>query len=102
MWAKRSRSFPGRIPARGFKIGRGAVAFGYFDRDVLDGMPREVPSSAWLGSSASQGGPLLEHVDLVPEWGGALSLLAIPSTDARTLVWMESTGGEPRGTRVRQ
>ena len=84
VWAKRSPTFPGRIPAQGFKIGRGAVAFDYFDRDVLDAMPREVPSSAWLGSYAPSvvGASLVEHAELVPEWGGALSLLAIPGTDA--------------------
>jgi len=84
-WAKRSPTFPGRIPARGFKIGSGAVAFDYYDRDVLDAMPREVPSRAWLGGSAPSmiGASLVEHAALVPEWGGVLSLLAFPSTDKR-------------------
>lgn len=82
VWAKRSATFPGRIPARGFKVGPGAVAFDYYDRNVLDAMPREVPSRAWLGSSASSmvGASLAEHAELVPEWGGVLSLLAMPSS----------------------
>jgi Zn-dependent peptidase ImmA (M78 family) len=84
-WAKRSRTFPGRIPARGFKIGPGAVAFDYYDRDVLDATPREVPLRAWLGHSGTIaiGASVVEHAELVPEWGGVLSLLAIPNNDAR-------------------
>jgi Zn-dependent peptidase ImmA (M78 family) len=83
VWAKRSATFPGRIPAQGFKIGPGAVAFGYYDRHVLDAMPREVPSRAWLGNSAPpmSGASLVEHAELVPEWGGVLSLLAMQITD---------------------
>jgi hypothetical protein len=81
VWAKRSPTFPGRIPAKGFNIGRGSVAFDYHDRDVIDAMPREVPSHAWLGSAAPPaiGASLVEHAELVPEWGGVLSLLAIPT-----------------------
>jgi Zn-dependent peptidase ImmA (M78 family) len=85
VWAKRSATFAGRIPARGFKIGRGAVAFDYYDRDVIDAIPREVPSRSWLGTAAPSriGASLVEHAVLVPEWGGVLSLLAIPSADER-------------------
>jgi Zn-dependent peptidase ImmA (M78 family) len=81
VWAKRSASFPGRIPARGFKIGHGAVAFDYYEHGVIDALPREVPSRAWLGSAAPSGigESLVEHAELVPEWGGVLSLLAVPS-----------------------
>ena len=83
VWAKRSASFPGRIPARGFKVGRGAVTFDYSDRNVLDAIPREVPSRAWLGTSATSaiGASLVEHAELVPEWGGVLSLLTSPSAN---------------------
>ena len=84
VWAKRSSTFPGRIPAQGFKIGFGAVAFDYYDRNVFDATPREVPSPAWLGSFASSavGASLVEHASLVAEWGGVLSVLAIPAADA--------------------
>lgn len=87
VWAKRSPTFPARIPARGFTIGSGAVAFDYYDRNVLDAMPRVVPSPAWLGSSAPSAigtPPLVEHAELVPEWGGVLSLL-VSSANARCL-----------------
>jgi len=80
-WAKRSRTFPGRIPARGFKIGCGTVAFDYYDRNILDAAPRDVPSRAWFGGSAplAIGASLVEHAELVPKWGGVLSLLVIPT-----------------------
>jgi Zn-dependent peptidase ImmA (M78 family) len=85
VWAKRSATFPGRIPAQGFNIGCGAVAFDYYDRNVLDPTPREVPSHAWLGSSAPPmvGAFLVEHAELIPEWSGVLSLLVIPAADSR-------------------
>lgn len=81
VWAKRSATFPSRIPARGFKIGPEAVAVDYYERNTLDATQREVPSRAWLGSAATSGiaASLVEHAELVPEWGGVLSLLAIPS-----------------------
>jgi len=83
VWAKCSSTFSGRIPARGFKIGLGAVAFDYYERNVLDAMPREVPSRAWLGSAASStiGARFIEHAEVVPEWGGVISVVA--STDGR-------------------
>jgi len=77
-WAKRSRSFKGRIPAQ-LKIGAHALAFGYFATGALDTAPRVVPASAWLGtSSALSFDSLVEQAVVVPEpgWGGVLSLLS--------------------------
>ena len=78
VWAKRSRTFPSRIPARGFKIGSDAVAFDCHARNVLDTAPRMVPAPAWFGNDTlpAVGASLLEHAEVVPEWGGVLSLLA--------------------------
>lgn len=82
VWGKCSPTFPGRIPARGFKIGRGTVVFDYVERDVFNDTPREVPPNAWLGSSASAVSAMVEHAELVPEWGGVLSLLVNSDTDS--------------------
>lgn len=79
VWAKRSRTFPGRIPAQ-FKIGAGSIARDLHERAVVDGWARSVPASAWFGNyvPASVGSSLLEHAEVVPEpgWGGVLSLLS--------------------------
>jgi Zn-dependent peptidase ImmA (M78 family) len=84
VWAKRSRTFPGRIPAQ-LKIGEGAIAHDFHQRGLLDDAVREVPATAWLGTAVPSlaGTPLIEHVEVVPEpgWGGMLSLLAIPDAD---------------------
>ena len=85
-WAKRSPTFPGRIPPQA-KIGPGAVAFDYYDRDQLDPRVRVVPASAWFAGDApyAVGASLVEHAEVVPEpgWGGVLSLLGMPSGDAQ-------------------
>lgn len=77
-WAKRSRSFPCRIPAQ-LRIGPGALAFDYFASGALDTAPRVVPASAWLGTGLPLAmTALVEHAAIVPEpdWGGVLSLLS--------------------------
>lgn len=77
-WAKRSRTFAGRIPAQ-LKIGPAAFASACHARGVLDTAPRVVPASAWLGTGLSHSiDALVEHATLVPEpgWGGVLSLLS--------------------------
>lgn len=83
VWAKRSRTFPHRIPAQ-LRIGAGALAHDFHERRVLDDGVREVPAMAWFGSTVPSlaGTSLVEHVDTVPEpgWGGLLSLLAVQST----------------------
>ena len=80
VWAKRSRTFPGRIPSQ-LRIGPGAVAADYYERNVLDASPRALPASTWFGSQSPHrfDGPLLEQAELVPEpgWGGVLSLIGI-------------------------
>ena len=81
-WAKRSRSFPHRIPPK-LRIGPGAVAFDYDGRNALKPSPREVPASAWFAPHVAAGiHRLVEHAEHVPEpgWGGVLSLLASDST----------------------
>lgn len=79
VWAKRSRTFPGRIPAQ-FKIGTGSIAHDLHESTVVDALVRLVPASAWFGSYApdSIGSALIEHAEVVPEpgWGGVLSLLS--------------------------
>lgn len=78
-WAKRSRTFAGRIPAQ-LKIGPGALAFDYHARGLLDAEARVVQPSAWLGTSPPLSiSALVEHAALVPEpgWGGVLSLLSM-------------------------
>jgi len=78
MWAKRSRTFPGRIPAQ-LKIGSGAIAHDLHERTGVDGTARAVPANAWFGNHVptSVGSSLVEHAEVVPEpgWGGVLSLL---------------------------
>ena len=84
-WAKRSRTFAGRIPTQ-LKIGPGAVASDYHARGVIDTAARMVPASAWLGTGrvASPVDSLVEHAVIVPEpgWGGVLSLLSTHETRA--------------------
>lgn len=79
VWAKHSRSFPGRIPPQ-IRIGRGTIACDLHTNQVLDTTAREVPASAWFaaGSVPWSCESLVEHADVVPEpgWGGVLSLLA--------------------------
>ncbi len=83
VWAKRSSAFPGRIPPQ-VDIGRGAVAFDYYQRGQLNPTARMVPAAAWFGSqlASAPGDSLVEHAELVPEpgWGGVLSLLSVPSS----------------------
>jgi Zn-dependent peptidase ImmA (M78 family) len=77
VWAKGNRAFSRRIQSQR-KIGPGSVASDYFERGVLDPMPRVVPATAWFGPDAAANvDPLIEHAELVPEpgWGGVLSLL---------------------------
>ncbi len=77
VWAKRSATFPVRIPPQ-LRIGRGAVASDYHERSVLDPTARKVLASAWFGNAApATSSPLVEHAAIVPEpgWGGVLSLL---------------------------
>ncbi|MEO8552511.1 MAG: hypothetical protein ABI678_21185, partial [Kofleriaceae bacterium] len=80
VWAKRSASFPGRIPAQ-LKIGAGAVALDHHESKPMPARARVVPASAWFGSHpAFLADPsLVEQAEVVPEpgWGGVLSLLAI-------------------------
>jgi hypothetical protein len=87
VWAKRSRMFVARIPD-GMKIGPGAVAFDYFNRNMLDTAPREVPAIVWLGSATrgSMGPTMIEHAEVVPEpgWGGVMSILWVPFTTLAT------------------
>jgi Zn-dependent peptidase ImmA (M78 family) len=82
VWAKRSRTFPGRIPAQ-LRIGAGAIACGVHERPIAEGAARAaraVPASAWFGNyvPATIGSSLVEQVEVVPEpgWGGVLSLLS--------------------------
>jgi Zn-dependent peptidase ImmA (M78 family) len=79
VWAKRSRTFPNRIPAQ-LKIGEGALAHDFHELRPLGEDVRDVPATAWFGSTVPSlvGTSLIEHVDKVPEpgWGGLLSLLA--------------------------
>jgi Zn-dependent peptidase ImmA (M78 family) len=80
VWAKRSRTFPNRIPAQ-LKIGAGALAHDFHERGPAGEGAREVPAAAWFGSAVPSlvGTSLVEHVDKVPEpgWGGLLSLLVV-------------------------
>jgi Zn-dependent peptidase ImmA (M78 family) len=83
VWAKRSATFPSRIPPQ-LKIGPGAVAFDHHESKQLDTTARVVPASAWFGSMhplTTVGVSFVEHAELVPEpgWGGVLSLLWMPS-----------------------
>lgn len=82
VWAKRSPTFPGRIPAQ-VKIGRDAVAAEH-QRGQLDTAPRLVPAAAWFGSELPPTvGSLVEHAEVVPEpgWGGVISLLGLANCD---------------------
>lgn len=85
VWAKRSRTFAGRIPAQ-VKIGAGSVASDFHERAVIDTTARLVPASAWFGGEAplAVGASLVEHAEVVPEpgWGGVLSLIGTPDSDA--------------------
>jgi Zn-dependent peptidase ImmA (M78 family) len=77
-WAKRSRSFAGRIPVQ-LQVGSPALAFDYFASGSLDASTRVVPASAWLGTCLPLAiTSLVEHAAVVPEpgWGGVLSLLS--------------------------
>lgn len=76
VWAKRSRTFPGRIPAQ-LRIGAGAIACGAHERTILEAAARAVPASAWFGNHVpvTIGSSLVEQAEVVPEWGGVLSLL---------------------------
>lgn len=81
VWARRSAAFPRRIPSQR-RIGAGSVASEYFERGVLDSLPRLVRADAWLGSETTVNcDALIEHSELVPEpeWGGVLSLLGLAS-----------------------
>lgn len=84
VWAKRSRTFPNRIPDQ-LKIGEGALAHDFHEGKVLDSRVRETPATAWFGNTVPMlaGTTLTEHVDLVPEpgWGGLLSLLVPPDAE---------------------
>lgn len=77
VWAKRSRTFPGRIPPQ-LRIGAGAAAVDHHARKVLAAAPRVAPSATWLGGQSPHpfDGSLVEQAELVPEpgWGGVLSL----------------------------
>lgn len=84
-WAKRSRSFPSRIPAQ-LEIGSGTIAFDHHHDIPIDTFVREVPARAWLGSLSPHpiDGMLVESGKSIPEpgWGGFLSLLALrPQSD---------------------
>jgi Zn-dependent peptidase ImmA (M78 family) len=88
-WAKRSRSFPARIPAQ-LEVGPRALAFDYFASGTIDVAPRVMPASAWLGRWLPLAiTSLVEHAAVVPEpgWGGVLSLLSPghPSSDEAEL-----------------
>ncbi len=83
VWAKRSKTFPGRIPEQ-FQVGEGALAHGYFARKVLDTAAREVPAFAWFGKFAPSiiDTSIVEEARVVPEpgWGGVLSFL-VPNSE---------------------
>jgi hypothetical protein len=80
VWAKHSRSFPGRIPHQ-MRIGRGTIAFDHqaANTNVLDENERVVSASAWFAAGTVPSGcvSLVENAELVPEpgWGGVVSLL---------------------------
>lgn len=80
VWAKHSRSFPGRIPHQ-IRIARGTIAadFHAANTNALDETERVVPTSAWfaIGNAPVACTSFVEHAELVPEpgWGGVLSLL---------------------------
>lgn len=95
VWAKRSRTFPGRVPPQ-LRIGGDSNASHLHDRTMT---PREVPASAFLGTALStvpRDATLVEHSALVPEpgWGGMLSLLAVPDS-YRSDVALRSRGSQP-------
>lgn len=76
-WAKGSRSFPGRIPPQ-LKVGAASVAAKYHEHGLLDSIPRVVPADAWLGSAAALSDlRFVEYAEVVPEWGGVLSLIEL-------------------------
>jgi hypothetical protein len=80
VWAKHSRSFPGRIPHQ-MRIGHGTIAadFHAANTNLLDETERFVPTSAWFATGNAPAARLVEHAAIVPEpgWGGVLSLLAV-------------------------
>ena len=80
VWAKRSATFPGRIPVQ-LKLRAGSIAFDKHEHGVLDAGPRIVDASAWLGVHQESVGPLVEHATMIPEprWGGVLSMLSASS-----------------------
>lgn len=81
VWAKHSRSFPGRIPHQ-IRIGSGAIASDLCTANGNSPLADErvVPASAWFAAETAPDTcvSFVEHATVVPEpgWGGVLSLLA--------------------------
>lgn len=79
-WAKRSATFPSRIPEQ-LEIGEGTVAFEFHRKRPIDSHTCEVPATGWLGTRTASppDAVLLESARVIPEpgWGGLLSLLAL-------------------------
>lgn len=78
-WAKRSRSFPGRIPAQ---LGICGNRLAPDSADYLrDDQPRGVPAHTWRGRGRGDGyGEMfMEQSTPIPEpgWGGVLTLIGI-------------------------
>ena len=74
-WTVPSATFRIAIPS-GTKLDSASLAFRYFADGSLASDPQTITSDAWLPSTHAS--EIVEHAEVIPEWGGVLSMLWIP------------------------